>query len=161
MGMDLFALNPTDPTNTSYHANWTGWGVLRDLLVELGCDTTQMAGSNDGDIVDAATSLAWANAITANIDRIVIEKYESREYAGGYEERFRVENTDTPVLLSGHQQVRALIAETSPTLAQALPTGSPSDEPPQVIRLEDDPDALAWIESFASFCRTSGGFEQY
>lgn len=144
--MDMFALNPSDPDNTHYHANWTGWGLLQDLLIELGCDTSQMAGSNDGNIVDAATSLAWADTISANLDRIIIEKYPAPEFVGGFEERFRVENTYTPVPRSAHQEMHEEDA---------------ADEPAQIERLEDDREALTFIESFAAFCRTSGGFEQW
>src|SRR5688500_17685557 len=43
VGMDLVG-----NTGDAWHVNWTGWGVLRDLLTMLELPTEHMAGGNDG-----------------------------------------------------------------------------------------------------------------
>lgn len=163
MGMDLIALNPTTPDSGSYHVNWTGWSTLGDLLIELGCDTRSMAGSNDGDIVTADTARAWGNAIKDNLDSIVIERYPSARYWGGYQERFRVEGSATPMLISSSDQIQALIAQVAPRLHSLQPPDPSTnvDTPPEVLRLKDSPEAQEWLQSFADFCLHSGGFQQY
>lgn len=157
MGMDLIAENPTSPETGHFHANWTGWGMLADLLVELECDVTKLAGSNDGDLVDATTAVAWADAIDTNLDRIFLE-YPEKDGLTGFA-RLRVAGTNTPVHISS--------SDTAAQIAQRLMgkdpyvTGTHSKEEMKTTPLKASEDDLNWVSTFSHFCRHSGGFRQF
>lgn len=159
VGMDLIAVNPATDDTASYHVNWTGWTTLRDLLLELGCDITTMAGGNDGDTVPADTAAQWGTTIKNNLHRIVIERYPSTRYAGGYYERYRVEGSATPQILGTAEQINALIGLAHSGTVNT--SSEHSDTAPDVTRLTDDPAGVAWLTGFATFCQASGGFHQY
>lgn len=159
VGMDLIAVNPATDDTGSYHVNWTGWATLRDLLLELGCDITAMAGGNDGDTVPAEDAERWGTAIKGNLQRVVIERYPSTRYAGGYYERYRVEGSATPQILGTAEQINALIGLAHSGTVNT--SSEHSDTAPDVTRLTDDPRGTAWLTGFATFCQASGGFHQY
>lgn len=156
MGMDLFALNDgVEP----YHVNWSGWSTLGDLLQELGCDVSLMAGSNDGDVVPAEVALSWAEAIESNLGRIRVVVYPDASFVGNERIEFRVEGSLTPVILSSSEMARAFVAQALGREV-AEPAGD-LDVPPVQFNLSDRPEEEEWVVGFAQFCRSSGGFEQF
>ena len=73
MGMDLYDLtlrtDPYDGKERELHSlSWSMWHDAGDFLTELGCDTSEMSESNDGEIVCAETAHAWAKAIIGALD---------------------------------------------------------------------------------------------
>lgn len=67
MGMDCYPKNPAIKPKS---ANWRGWEMLRSILLELGQDTSTMAGLNDGDAVPAHTAKQWGEAILSAIPKL-------------------------------------------------------------------------------------------
>lgn len=157
MGMDLVALAPVDPEFGEFYASWIGWGVLSDLLVELGCDITEMAASNDGDLVSEETAEQWGRAIEDNIDLIVEVRYQDPNFTCGFRSELRVIGTKTPVLLSRHEISRVVYSETMGAARYNEPV---ADEVPVVIPIVDLPESLNWLLRAAWFFRNSGGFAQ-
>jgi hypothetical protein len=70
MGMDLVGIKK----DTYFQTNWTGWRVLRLLLNELKCDTSEISGENDGAIVPKETCIAWYVAI---IEYLAVDKIKN------------------------------------------------------------------------------------
>ena len=91
MGMDLIPADAVDP----YHFNWWGWSAIGDLLEELGCDLSLMAGSNDGEEVDQETASNWGNAIHNAIKSgsIFMIEFPSENCAGAKNREFHVEGS--------------------------------------------------------------------
>ena len=89
MGMDLIG------KNEDMHFNWTGWRILCDLLYQLECDTSEMAGSNDGDTISEETCKVWAKAIKTGLkDKIFKSKKRKDElYYGGFYKYIVVDST--------------------------------------------------------------------
>jgi len=82
MGMDLIGIKK----NIDFSTNWTGWRVLRLLLDELKCDTSEISGENDGSIVRKETCITWYVAI---IEYLAVDKIKNlfiadRSYGRGY-----------------------------------------------------------------------------
>lgn len=157
MGMDLYALAPEDPEFSEFRASWVGWGVLSDLLVELGCDVTEMAVSNDGDLVSEETAREWGRAIEENLDRIVEVRYHDPSFSTGFRSELRVIDTKTPVLLSRHEISRVVMAETMGVTHDDEPA---VDEVPLVVPVTELKESLNWLLRVAWFFRNSGGFAQ-
>lgn len=161
MGMDLIAVAPRTPdAERGFHVNWSGWRVLADLLLELGCSTDEISGSNDGNRVEGDTAAAWATAIEDSLARIQIEEIPDPSYAGGVAVRLRVPGTTTPAPEYDPDAERALINQIRarhgrPLLEASLP------EPTRTMALTEDEEQLSWVRSFAQFCRDSGGFDQF
>jgi hypothetical protein len=160
--MDLVALEPADPQFQAFRASWVGWGVLSDLLIELGCDISELSLSNDGEIVSEATAHEWGRAIEDNLDRIVEVRYKDPAFTVGFRSELRVVGTTTPVLLSRHEITKVLVAEMYPNPADAnVPLlNSCGDEIPEVIPVVDLTESLNWLLRAAWFFRNSGGFAQ-
>lgn len=161
MGMHLRATHPVDPTNDTFRASWSNWATLGDLLLELGGNVDLMSGTNDGEPVDRATATTWGEAIMASLDRIVIERAPNGS-GWGTGDRLRVENTTTPVPIATLDQALALITTMVPRLdpRNLHQAQTHDDTPPELHRLTDSPDTLAWVTTFATFCINSGGFTQ-
>ena len=135
------------------------------MLIELDCDVSQMAGSNDGDLLDAKTCQDWANAITSalNADRIYEVRYVDSNYSSGYRTEYHVEGTETPVLVSSEVQVMAIVAEAFRGVT-SQPEGLTAEELDakpikQVVTLESG--GGMWLSEAARFFRTCGGCEQW
>ena len=151
MGMDLSPAYDVGP----YHANWTGWSTLGDLLYECGADLSMMAGTNDGMFVPEVTACAWADALETHLPRMVVSAYPDSSYVGGMREEIHVEGTGTPVLLSTAQVARSVM------LPDMFDDTGDLDDVPTVKPLAQFPEMTAWIMEFVTFLRTSGGFEQW
>lgn len=168
MGMDLIALSPQDPEQSSIHFNWSGWSVFADLLTELGCNTEEMSGSNDGELVAAETATAWAAALESQMNRIVAVRYPDDRYYGGYRTELKVTGTTTPVLISSAEAARAVIAELvaernsseQARIDDAL-HDKDADEAPDAVPVSEDEENYEWLLGIISFLRGSGGFAQY
>jgi hypothetical protein len=163
MGMDLVALSPSDPQFHEFRASWIGWGVLSDLLVELGCDIAELSNSNDGEIVSEGTARELGRAIEENLDQIVEVRYRDPSFTVGFRSELRVVGTKTPVLLSRHEISRVLVTEMYHSMATAPHhdvTGT-VDEVPVVIPVMELPETLNWLLRTAWFFRNSGGFAQF
>ena len=155
--MDLYALAPEDPDFSEFRASWVGWGVLSDLLIELGCDVTEMSVSNEGEVVRELTAINWGSAIEENLDRIVEVRYLDESFAAGFRSELRVIGTKTPVLLTRHEISRVVMAET-----MGLPNENryTNDELPLVLPIQELKESLTWLLRAAWFFRKSGGFAQ-
>lgn len=147
MGMDLIPLNQDCHP---YHANWTGWRMLAELLCDAGVELTEMAGSNDGAVVDAITATAWAEALAACLDELVAVVVPDPSYSSGYRIHLRT--------LAG-QLEHPTLAHSWAELALRKP-GERLPEKPVEVR-DADPDDRAWVQEFVTFLRASGGFAQY
>lgn len=163
MGMDLVAQEPTATMYEQLHFNWAGWGILRDLLYELGCDLAPMSGSNDGDPVSNEVSQAWGQAIVEGMGRIIIVKYPDRGYTGGFRTELKVEGSQRPVILSTAEASRALAAELlhRTTEYEAVASAVIGDARPSVTPVSAEPETVAWLERASSFFLNCGGFEQF
>ena len=157
MGMDLYALAPEDPEFIEFHASWVGWGVLSDLLIELGCDVTEMSVSNDGEVVSELTAMNWGCAIEESLGRIVEVRYHDESFAAGFRSELRVIGTKTPVLLTRHEISRVVMAETMGLTNEDMYT---NDEVPLVPPILELKESLNWLLRAAWFFRNSGGFAQ-
>lgn len=89
MGMDL---SPRNREIESQHFNWTGWRILGDLLDGLGCDTSRMTGSNNGDYIPAPICRDWGNAISYALGQGFIKTVfvKAEHYVGGGYDKFVV-----------------------------------------------------------------------
>ena len=63
MGMDLEGMKPSHPDGKTFRAALSGWHWLRRLLTALGCDTSTMPTTNDGEVIRADVLAAWADAL--------------------------------------------------------------------------------------------------
>lgn len=151
MGMDL---SPLNPDVDGAHYNFTGWGIIGDLLIELGCDLSAMSGSNDGDVVGPDTARAWGEAIRDALDAgtIYVQYFEDSTYAGGLREELHVEGTLTPRVPSTAAYLKALFAGEP---------DRPAEEPVRRESVTPGSETYAWLERAATFFETSGGFHQY
>jgi hypothetical protein len=95
MSMDLNPINPSDdapryPKDHPYGAgeiipgryNWSGWGWLARHLDAWGIDTSQLAGTNDGDIIDDATCKRIGQALEDHYEEL-LEEGRQEAYAAG------------------------------------------------------------------------------
>ena len=161
--MDLM---PANKGVDGFHANWSSWSMIQDLLTEAGQDLSELSGSNDGLPVSAATATSWGEAIERVKDRIIILAYPDKDFVGGERYDLRVEGSETPVIVSARDAANAAIAElfSKPGMeefAAARGTQEVTDTPPRTMRLSESPETEEFILAFAAFCRASGGFEQW
>ena len=153
MGMDLSAKNEGVE---GFHANWSMWGVLGDLLSELNCDLAEMAGDNSGDVVSAATAAAWGQAILDNQGRILVDLVPDSLYEGGARWVVRAEGSGTPVgVIANEAALQAALA------AGGLDTPEPPAGDIKTVSLSEMPELEEEVLKFAQFCLASGGFEQW
>lgn len=162
MGMDLIALDPQGDNEGGHHFNWSGWSVLCDLLVELGCDVDELSGSNDGEVVCDTTAKAWASTITEALaaGRIYSVSYPDRMMAGGLREEFHVEDTTTPVLLNARAVVQAMFAVEDGEDTDALSGTTDNDRAPAKAKVSLRNEQGEWLADIAKFFASAGGFEQ-
>jgi hypothetical protein len=156
MGMDLAPLGG-DPEVDGFHLNWTGWGMVGDLLQELGCNISQMAGGNDGDVVDGDVSSSWGQAIKTALaqGRIYSVYYKDDLYTSGEREEWYVEGTETPLFLRTDAVARAIVGgEDRSDLLVAPRKETLSDR-------GDGTGSYAYLTRVAEFFEKSGGFEQW
>jgi len=160
MGMDLIALSENAAMG-GFHVNFTGWGQLGDLLVELGCDLSSMTSANDGDVVDATTATAWAEALALGLtDGLIYQlKYADPTFSHGSRDEFHVEGTKTPVLLSTHMYVEMLVNATMG--ADPSESHYDLDAPPEKVNITEGGEIYAWLRLVEEFFANSGGFEQW
>lgn len=142
MGMDL--IPRSDEAGDGLHFNWTGWGVMLNLLDACGANLRAAAGSNDGAYVPAKDAEQWGLALLAHLERIVVVETPSALYSGGYHESFGV--TDRPIDETVCAEVRAQLAERG---VEGGRVRAPS-------RAE-----MEWLTSSALFFLRSRGFRQY
>ena len=153
MGMDLSAKN--DGVE-GFHANWSMWGLFGDLLSELGCDTSEMAGDNSGDVVSATAAAAWGQAILDNRGRILVDLVPDTLYEGGARWVVRSEGSGTPGGVSASEAaLQAALA------AGGLDTPAPAAGDIKTVPLSEMPELEEEVLKFAAFCIASGGFEQW
>jgi hypothetical protein len=84
MGMDLYPIDETNPHRISY--NLAGWETLLGFLRDWGVDVTEFRGTNDGDIISAATCEVVASAIAAHLDDL---PFRDRKWLTGAAEAWR------------------------------------------------------------------------
>lgn len=144
MGMDLVAISPTSNNYTGFHMNWTGWSVFANLLDELGCNISELSGSNDGEVVSEATAKQWSLAIDNNIDKIVIVSVKNDTYYGGFQSTYRVLEDTSNVGKISNSELELL-------------NGSKEN----IRLLEDSEDDYNWLKETSAFLRNCGGFAQY
>jgi hypothetical protein len=169
MGMDLVAHSGI----AGQHFNWSGWRCLGDLLNDLGCDLTEMAGSNDGQEVAAATARAWGVALrTALLNNEIIEVLVADlSYAGGWRShlRTRVAEAARPVLAVTLERtmetfpLRVFLEEAHTHREHYDEVAALAAELPAAERKvrELDEESTVWLEEAATFFLESGGFAQY
>lgn len=146
--MDLV---PCNGDVEGYHLNWTGWGVILDLLRDCDANLTQASGSNDGDLVDGPTALSWGLLLEAHLDQMIVVKQPDITMAGGYREEIRVLR----------KYVEDPITPTE-SFRRRLRTMRGDDEPPEPPKVEDlSDDDVAWVRGAAEFFIKSGGFSQW
>jgi len=87
MGMDLVGVGNE---SLHQHYNWTGWSVLLGVLDQIGADTSEFSGSNDGEIVSEDAALACAELLHDALDReaLVVVNIPDSSYSGGVYSRF-------------------------------------------------------------------------
>jgi hypothetical protein len=132
MGMDLAPLEPIE----GFHANWSGWSLLTGLLDQLGCDTGELSGSNDGDLVGAESAAQFGKALLGALDVIYIATITSADVSILDKQFAVVGRGDTVAELSGHTGV-------------------------DLFALRDEPRLYEFVAAFGHFCGASGGFRQF
>ena len=93
MGMDLVPRTKVRVVE-SFHANWSGWSQLGNVLEGLGCDLSEMSGCNDGDVISAKTCKAWAKELAKALDEGSIKTVYTKDefYLGGGYNKLTVSN---------------------------------------------------------------------
>lgn len=143
---DLDALEDPSPQNgeavvhlgpSGFHANWTWWSVLLGMLDRLGADLTQASGSNDGQVVDEKTAVAWADLVEEAMSRLVLVQLEHDDN-NPYLNTIHIVPTQDYDLLELARVPQATISMVS-----------------------DLENTRAYLEEFILFLRTCGGFAQY
>jgi hypothetical protein len=129
--MDLV---PRRPEAGVFHANWTGWAYIAEVLELAGADTREMSGTNDGEYVHARTARSWGRAVRRILPRLMNKRVPDSLYSDGYRE--------VPVLKPGDGAGTA----TDCTAGDLFPL---------------DEETKEWLRRFADFCERSGGFWQY
>lgn len=143
-----------------FYANWTLWGMLGELLNELGCDLSEWSGANDGERVSASTARAWGTAIRDSMSEIVSVEYREPSMFGGVVTEWHLRNGDTPIDGSGDESSQSVAAgRTTPPAERTSIEGEP-DDPQVVLPLKERPEDQKLLERFVKFCIESGGFEQ-
>ena len=105
MGMDLIPQTRVRQVE-SFHFNWNGWSQIGDLLDQLGENTNELSGSNDGDKISAKTCKRWARTLSAAMDRGLIKSIfkKSDIYMGGGYDKLVVTQGDTKLEKSVAQE---------------------------------------------------------
>jgi hypothetical protein len=141
MGMDLCAIDCSAPEDSlasdGFHANWTWWGVLTDMLDRLDADLTGVSGSNDGDIVEKDVALSWAALLEQNLDSLYLLEVNMPE------DKFRTLHF---FIAPGHGYDLLEMAK--------VPNS-------KIHMLKDIEDTYTYVKEFIEFCRYCGGFAQY
>jgi len=140
MGIDLVPKQELD--ERLYEAskyNWSEWRYISSVLEQLGVDTSELSGSNDGDEVSRETAWVWGCAIREAMSggRIIQGMVSDETYISG----FRRE----PLVLAEDA------SHDSPEIMVELIAGT-------VSRL--DADTREWLDGCARFFEESGGFAQ-
>ena len=175
MGMDLMARNPSTPDFDSIHLNWSGWGQLSDILYELGCDLSEMAGYNDGAYIKKATTYSWGVAILAGIEKMVIIEYPDKSFVGCIREEIKVQGSQTPMIMSTYETMEAIfkshhlgisnglgeVAKADGRSPATVELVSELDVVPNSYQLSSSKDNLEWITSVALFFKNCGGCYQW
>ena len=130
MGMLLEPVNKID----DFHVNWTGWHYIRGVLYLVDADDSEMAGSNDGDLVDEETAKEWGEVILKILPNLYDFHVPDKSFQGGY------------------RNVPMIAKDVSELMEIALTKSKP---------YELDKWTKVWLQEFAEFCIKSGGFYQY
>jgi hypothetical protein len=138
--MDLVPARPkTRKARRGLSINLPIWIALNELLLQLGCDVSEMTTFNDGQHVRAATCRAWAGAIRKALPQI---------------RRLTVPTAPFVVHLSlDGREPEALRTLPRRTRAVARQRGY------HIARL--DHDEIEELKRFCDFFETCGGFRQY
>ena len=140
MGMDLSPRNNIP----SLHFNWSGWAAFGTLLDSLGCNTNDMRGSNDGELIPADTCRTWAAALIRAINgtpTLVNHWIPDRDYHSGFRQlTVTVDMVDNPTDIAP---------------ADTRPDGNT----PLTTHIDDD--TIDWILDIAEFFAGCGGCRQY
>jgi len=159
MGMDLVAANEGVE---SFHANWTLWGMLSDLLIQLECDLQHWSGSNDGHFVPEEDAAEWGQRVLGSLDSIEVWEFKSHGIFGGVRTQWHVPGAQASLRQSPLEELRVSLRQALSGDAAGLNAGPAQREAaPVVVPLSHRPDDRQLLESFAQFCLESGGFEQY
>ena len=141
MGMDLCALDYSAPEGSNapdgFHANWTWWGVLTNMLDRLDANLAGVSGSNDGDVVEKEVALSWADLLEKNIDGLYLLEVSTPD--DSYQ---KLHFFITP----GRQYDLLEMAK--------IPNA-------KIHMLKDIEDTYTYVKEFIEFCRHCGGFAQY
>lgn len=130
MGMLLESVNTMD----DFHVNWTGWHYIRGVLNLVDADDSEMAGSNDGDLVDGEKAKEWGEAILKNLPFLYDLHVPDKSFQGGYR--------NVPIIAKDVSELVEI------ALTESKPYGL-------------DKGTREWLKEFAEFCIKSGGFYQY
>ena len=161
-------LHPENRGVAAFHANWTGWRCLRELLCDLGADLTSMAGANDGDLVDAATASDWARrlrGVLASGDLVEVlvpddfsaggERSHLRTTAGQLARPVLAPAAGSPAALRFLCERAHLHEDTYLEARAVVGFGGPGRVQPP------DPSLVEWVAEAAAFFESSGGFRQF
>lgn len=153
-------LVPANSEVEPFYANWTLWGMLGELLNELGCDLSEWSGANDGERVSASTARAWGTAIRDSMSEVVLVEYKEPSMFGGVVTEWHLRNGDTPIDGLGDESAESVAAGSATPPAERESSDGESGDPPFVVPLKERPEDEKLLERFVKFCLESGGFEQ-
>lgn len=169
MGMDLTPQHDVD----CYHFNFSGWQMIGGLLTDLGCNTSEMAATNDGDPVSCDTAHTWGVALrdALKADTIVEVRVANKLFADGWQSHLRTRDAETarPVLavaIDTSMDTFALsillgYAQMNPDIYLAVAELADKFDPVERQVLELDDDSRIWLAAAATFFIDSGGFAQH
>lgn len=139
MGMDLFATRPRSArARQGLSTNRWIWGALGHLLVQLGCDTSEMTTTNDGQRVRAATCKLWATALRRAMRDVR-----------------RIELADAP-----ERVILCLVGKEQSALSLLFPRHRKVARS-QYETIALDHDELQELREFCQFFETCGGLRQW
>lgn len=157
MGMDLNSKRGDE----YYRFNWSGWTAVCDFLDELGCDTSEFAGSNDGNLVSPKS----CKAIADRLDKLRTQIKDLMTCSGKI---LLTHTQDDPVLVVDYKDDKKNHVNIIKEIITTRLKSRKKMDLKVFLNSKRDPwdvwTRLAYYLEFGDFCRKCsklGGFRQY
>jgi len=161
MGVDCI---PRNKNVKPFHANWTCWYFLHQTLLLARADTSEMAGTNDGNWVSARTARKWARCLRRLLARkgplrLRLAKYPDPHYSSGYNFAPVIDFQRAPLK---ERVLEKLKCGREVTIQDQVDWYAGRHIPPEQVELvELTKDHKKLLLEFADFCEKSSGFAQW
>jgi len=157
MGMDLYSKRGDE----YYRFNWSGWSNVCNFLSSRGCDLSEFAGSNDGDVVPAKS----CKAIADTLDKLRARLTELMTCPG---KDLLTHTNEDPVLVTEYKDDREIEVDIIKAIIDTRLKSGKKMNPKKILDADRDPwDVWArlgyYLDFGTDFCRKCsklGGFKQ-